>query len=454
MAVREPPLSIGIEEEYLLVDRASRDVVADPPRTMMKECEALLTGQVSPEFLRSQIEVETRIYGTVGEARADLANLRATVAKVAAKYGLASLAAGTHPFATWADQKHTDAERYNVLARDLQGVARRLMTCGLHVHVGIDDDDLRIDLMNQVAYFLPHLLALSASSPFWNGQDSGLMSYRLAVFDGLPRTGLPDRFDSYGEYERFVAGLVATGLIDDASKLWWDIRPSARFPTLEMRLCDMCPSLDDAIAIAALFQCLVSRLYRLRRDNQRCRIYPRALVQENRWLAQRYGTSCELVDFGKGERIAYTDLLDEIIALVAEDAARLDCAAEIARARHRRPRHQRASPARRLQWRARRRRRARRGASRGRRHADRRDHRRPRRRGEGRRIAPQLGACHARSNPHRTRSRRLSHSGRALSQAYRCPEHRPDEPVGLLPQLPVEVVPRRSRRTRHRTLVR
>ena len=333
MAVREPPLSIGIEEEYFLVDRASGDVVADPPRTMLEECAALLTGQVSPEFLRSQIEVETRVYRTVGEARADLASLRATVAEIAAEHGLAPLAAGTHPFAAWSAQKHTDAERYNHLARDLQALARRLMTCGLHVHVGIDDDDLRIDVMNQIAYFLPHLLALSTSSPFWNGEDTGLMSYRLAVFDGLPRTGLPDTFDSYGEYERFVAGMVAAELVDDATKLWWDIRPSARFPTLEMRICDMCTALDDGIAIAALFQCLVSMLYRLRRDNQRWRVYPRALVQENRWLAQRYGTGAELVDFGKGERIAYSQLLEEIIALVAEDAERLDCVAEVAHAR-------------------------------------------------------------------------------------------------------------------------
>ncbi len=333
MAVREPSLTIGIEEEYFLLDRVSGEVVADPPRTMLEECEGLLTGQVSPEFLRSQIEVETRVYRTVGEARADLASLRATVAKVAAKHGLAPLAAGTHPSAAWNAQKHTDAERYNLLARDLQALARRLMTCGLHVHVGIDDDDLRIDLMNQVAYFLPHLLALSTSSPFWNGEDTGLMSYRLAVFDGLPRTGLPDRFDSYGEYQRFVAGMVAADLVDDATKLWWDVRPSARFPTLEVRLCDMCTALDDGIAIAALYQCLLSMLYRLRRDNQRWRIYPRGFVQENRWLAQRYGTAATLVDFGKVERIAYAELLEEIIALVAEDAERLDCVAEVAHAR-------------------------------------------------------------------------------------------------------------------------
>ena len=333
MALREPPLTIGIEEEYFLVDRVSGDVVADPPRSMLAECEELLTGQVSPEFLRSQIEVETRVCRTVGEARADLASLRATVAKIAAEHELAPLAAGTHPFAAWTAQKHTDAKRYNLLARDLQAVARRLMTCGLHVHIGIDDDDLRIDLMNQVVYFLPHLLALSASSPFWNGEDTGLMSYRVAVFDGLPRTGLPDRFESYGEYERFVAGMVAADLVEDATKLWWDIRPSASFPTLEVRICDVCTALDDSIAIAALYQCLLSMLYRLRRDNQRWRVYPRGFVQENRWLAQRYGTAATLVDFGRGERVPYAELLEEIIALVAEDAERLDCVAEVAHAR-------------------------------------------------------------------------------------------------------------------------
>ena len=333
MALREPPLTIGIEEEYFLVDQVSGDVVADPPRSMLEECEGLLIGQVSPEFLRSQIEVETRVYRTVGEARADLASLRATVAKIAAEHGLAPLAAGTHPFAAWTAQKHTDAKRYNLLARDLQAVARRLMTCGLHVHIGIDDDDLRIDLMNQVVYFLPHLLALSASSPFWNGEDTGLMSYRVAVFDGLPRTGLPDRFESYGEYERFVAGMVAADLVEDATKLWWDIRPSASFPTLEVRICDVCTALDDSIAIAALYQCLLSMLYRLRRDNQRWRVYPRGFVQENRWLAQRYGAAATLVDFGRGERVPYAELLEEIIALVAEDAERLDCVAEVAHAR-------------------------------------------------------------------------------------------------------------------------
>jgi carboxylate-amine ligase len=205
--------------------------------------------------------------------------------------------------------------------------------CGLHVHVGIDDDELRIDLLNQIGYFLPHLLALSTSSPFWRGEDTGLASYRVAIFNELPRTGLPDHFESYGEYRRQLERLVAAGLIDDASKLWWDVRLSARFPTLEMRITDMCPYLDDAVAIAALYQCLLSMLWRLKRQNQRWRIYPHMLVRENRWRAQRYGFDAGLVDFGKDRIVDFAGLLEELFELVAPDAARLDCTAEIANAR-------------------------------------------------------------------------------------------------------------------------
>ena len=253
MSIKDQPFTVGIEEEYLLVDRETRDLATDPPAGLMKECERRLRERVMPEFLKAQIEVGTGVCRNLAEARRDLSELRRTVVEVADGYGLAPIAAGTHPFASWEAQKLTDKERYNVLARDLQGVARRLLICGLHVHVGIDDDDLRIDLMNQVAYFLPHMLALSTSSPFWKGEETGLMSYRLSVFDGLPRTGLPDSFDSYAEYQRLVAAMVQAGLIEDATKLWWDVRISARFPTLEMRLTDVCTRLDDALSIAALF---------------------------------------------------------------------------------------------------------------------------------------------------------------------------------------------------------
>ena len=333
MAATEPRFTIGIEEEYLLVDRDTRNLATEPPEAMMTDCQALLRGQVCAEFLRSQIEVATRVCDTVAEARADLSYLRGTVAEIAEKYGCAPIAASTHPFAHWGEQRHTDKDRYNILADDLQGAARRLLIGGMHVHIGIEDDELRIDLMNQVSYFLPHLLALSTSSPFWRGDNTGLMSYRICVFDELPRTGLPERFASYKEYLRLVSIMVEAGLIDDATKLWWDVRPSARFPTLEMRLTDVCTHLDDAACVAALYQCILRMLYRLRLTNQRWRTYPRMLINENRWRAQRYGIDEGLVDFGKGEIVPYPELMEELLELVAEDAEALKCESEIARAR-------------------------------------------------------------------------------------------------------------------------
>jgi carboxylate-amine ligase len=329
----EPTFTIGLEEEYLLVDRKTRNLVLEPPKALLAECERRLEGQVSPEFLRSQIEVQTRICRNVAEARADLVRLRRTVAEIASAHGLAPVAAATHPFAEWGGQKPTDRERYQMLDRDLQGVARRLIICGLHVHVGIEDDELRIDLLNQVGYFLPHLLALSTSSPFWRSEDTGLKSYRMAVFNELPRTGLPDHFESFGEYRRQLNRLIAAGLIEDGSKLWWDVRPSARFPTLEMRITDIPTRLDDSITIAGFFQSILGMLYRLRRNNQRWRMYPNMLVNENRWRAQRYGFDQGLVDFGKGEVVPFAHLVEELLILVAPEAQRFSCTTEIARAR-------------------------------------------------------------------------------------------------------------------------
>ncbi|MFQ5617336.1 MAG: carboxylate-amine ligase [Rhodospirillales bacterium] len=333
MPVDEPTFTIGIEEEYLLVDRATRDLAGDPPAAMFEECEARIKGLVRPEFLKSQIEVGTRVSQTVQQAADDLARLRRTVSEVAAECGLATIAASTHPFSEWQEQTHTDKDRYNVLARDMQAVARRLVICGMHVHVGIEDDELRIDLMNQIGYFLPHLLALSTSSPFWRGVDTGLKSYRLSVFDELPRTGLPERFTSYMEYQRHVDVLTGAGLIKDASMLWWDVRPSARFPTLEMRITDVCTRLEDAVAIAALFVCIVRFLFRLRRNNQRWRIYAAMLVNENRWRAQRYGLDEGLVDFGKGEVVPCAELVDELLELIDEDATAFGCLTEVGHCR-------------------------------------------------------------------------------------------------------------------------
>jgi carboxylate-amine ligase len=331
----EPSFSVGIEEEYFLVGRQTRDMAATPTTDMVAECQALLgAGQVSPELLRSQIEVQTCVCHDMPQARAELARARAGVAEVAARHGLAVMAASTHPFANWHRQVPTDKERYTTIARDLQAPGRRLVICGMHVHVAVEDNELRLDLMNQAAYFLPHLLALSTSSPFWRGQDTGMKSYRVSIFREIPRTGLPETFESWGEYARRVRKLTAVGLIEDPTKLWWDVRPSHRFPTLEMRITDICTRLDHAIAIAALWRCLLRMLWRLRRQNLRWRIYPRMLIEENRWRAQRYGLDEGLVDFGREQVVPYAELLDELIALVAEDARHFGCEAEIASARH------------------------------------------------------------------------------------------------------------------------
>ena len=329
----EPEFTLGIEEEYFLVDRMTRDVVGDPPQGMLAEYERLLGTQVSPEFLRSQIEIGTRVCASLDEARADLRRLRGAIASVAAAHGIAPIAAATHPFARWEAQKTTERVRYQSLESDLQGVGRRLAICGMHVHIGIPDDELRIDLLNQAAYFLPHLLALSTSSPFWQGENTGLKSYRLAVFDEMPRTGTPERFASWGEYRRHVDILVGAGLIEDATKLWWDLRPSDRFPTLEMRISDCCTTLEDALSITALFRCLLRMLWRLKRDNQRWRLYSRMLIDENRWRAQRYGIDQGLVDFGRGAILPYAELLDEMLALVEPDARHFGCLDELSHTR-------------------------------------------------------------------------------------------------------------------------
>ena len=329
MASTGPSFTIGIEEEYLLVDKKTRDVASDPPEALFKDCQKRIKGIVAHEFLRAQIEINTEVAANITEVHENLASIRAVVAEVADEYGLAPIAASTHPFSRWQEQTHTNKKRYAVIAQDLQAVVRRLMICGMHVHVGIDDDELRIDLLNQVAYFLPHLLAFSTSSPFWQGEDTGLKSYRLSVFDELPRTGLPHFFDSWPEYQRHVDALVGAGLIEDATKLWWDIRPSHRYPTLEMRITDVCTRLDDAISVAALFQCVLRMLYRLKKKNQRWRQYSPMLIEENRWRAQRYGLDEGLVDFGRGEIVPCATLLDEIIELVHEDSEALGCVEEI-----------------------------------------------------------------------------------------------------------------------------
>jgi glutamate---cysteine ligase / carboxylate-amine ligase len=333
MTLKDPSFSIGIEEEYLLVEQTTRDLVREMPQALFEAAQEALQGQVAREFLKSQIEVGTSVHQTPRQAGAELARLRRTVADLAAEHDLAPIAASTHPFARWSTQEPTERARYQAIAKDLAGVGRRLVICGMHVHVGIEDDELRIDLFNQARYFLPHLLMLSTSSPFAEGEDTGLKSYRLAAYQELPRTGMPGRFEGWYEYLQTVDLLVRSGIIEDASKIWWDIRPSSRFATLEMRVTDVCTLIEDAVCVAALYLCILRMLYRLRRANQTWRTYPLFLLAENRWRAQRYGVDGTLFDLGKGELVAFRDLVDELLVMLGEDAAALGCSTELEHAR-------------------------------------------------------------------------------------------------------------------------
>lgn len=327
--MNEPEFTVGIEEEYFLVDPQTRDLARGRSSSVIDHCRKTLGEHVTGEFLNSQVEIGTRVCGTIESAREQVRKSRDAVAKAAKREGMAMLAAATHPFARWQDQQKTDQDRYEKLSHDMQAVSHRLAICGMHVHIGISDDELRIVLMNQMRYFLPHLLALSTSSPFWQGRDTGLKSYRLSVFDGLPRSGLPPFFPTWGDYQHEVDMLGKTGVLTDPTKIWWDIRPHTKFPTLEVRICDVCTRLDDAISVAALCVCLCRMLYRLHCGNTGWRIYSRFLLSENRWRAQRYGTTGSLIDYGIGQLVAFEDLVNEILDLVAQDAEALGCVAEI-----------------------------------------------------------------------------------------------------------------------------
>ena len=325
----EPAWSIGVEEEYLLVERESGALITRQPPGLLEKVANLRHGLAARELFSSQIEIGTSVCTDMKYLRADLGLLRLAVAEAAAEYGMAPIAASSHPFARWHQQQYTEAERYQALIADLQGVTRRLVISGMHVHVGIEDPDLRIDLMDQAAYFLPHLLALSTSSPFWEGRDTGLKSYRMSVIETLPRTGLPEKFGSWSEFKRHVDVLVRAGIIEDSSMVWWHIRPSERYPTLEMRVADLPTKMEDTIAIAAMYVCLLRMLWRLKLENRRWRSYANFLLAENLWRAERYGVSGQLMDFGRDELVPLADLLEELIELVGPDAEALDCVAEV-----------------------------------------------------------------------------------------------------------------------------
>lgn len=333
MPLTPPSLRLGVEEEYLLVDPTSRDLVASPPEEFMERCQERLGDRVGYELLQAQIEVGTPVCGTIADVRRELTELRTIVAMTAREFGMAVIAASTHPFANSRAQRRVEKERYVVLTRDLQALVDRMVISGMHVHAAIEDEELRIDLMNQATYFLPHLLVLSTSSPFWEGRDTGLKAYRPTIFGELPRSGLPEYFASAEEWRHMLRQLAETGLCDDPTKIWWDLRPSAKFPTLEMRICDICTNIEDTLTIAALYQSILATLYRLRLQNHTWRRYRPTLIEENKWLAQRYGIDGALADFGALVCKPFADLLDELIELVQDEAAQLGCLAEVENAR-------------------------------------------------------------------------------------------------------------------------
>ena len=308
-------LTIGIEEEYQIVDKESRELtsfVSD----FLEQGAVLFRDQVKPEFLQSQIEVGSKVCKNVQEGREEICRLRNIVAEIAEKNNRMIVAAGTHPFSSWQDQLVTDRKRYHGLLDSMQLVAKRLLIFGMHIHVGIEDRDLQIDIMNQMSYFMPHILTLSTSSPFWRGQNTGFKSYRSIVFEDLPRTGIPERFDSSLEYDKYVNTLIDCGSIDEPSKIWWDIRPHSKFPTLEFRICDCTTKVDEVIAIAALIQALVAKLIQYRRNNQTWRTYRPSMIAENKWRAMKDGINGSLIDFGKKTEGLVPSLIEEIIDLV------------------------------------------------------------------------------------------------------------------------------------------
>ncbi len=307
--------TLGIEEEFQIVDPQTRELRSRVSE-ILADGETLLGEQLKPEMIQSMIEVGTGICQDIKEARIDIINLRGTVAGLARKKGLEIVAAGTHPFSHWQDQKIFDNERYNLIVEENQIIARSLLTFGLHVHVGIANPERAIHIMNAVRYMLPHMLALSTSSPFWVGKETGLKSYRSEVFTRMPRTGIPDHFESDSSFQDYVELLVKTGCIDDGKKIYWDVRPHPFFPTLEFRICDIPTRVDDTIAIAAVFQALVAKFDQLLDHNLTFRLHHKMLIEENKWRAVRYGLEGKMIDFGKRTEVPIRDLIHELLEFV------------------------------------------------------------------------------------------------------------------------------------------
>jgi len=329
-AVARPSLSIGIEEEYQTIDPTTRDLRSHIQAEIIQKGKTLLAERVKPEMHQSVIEIGTGVCANIKEAKAEIRSIRQQIIGLARQNGLRLAAAGTHPFAQWRDQEIYPDDRYRMIVEDMKMVARANLIFGLHVHIGIEDRETAIQIMNAARYFLPHILALSANSPFWQGMDTGLRSYRCKVFDKFPRTNIPDLYSSWSEFENYVNLLIKTNCMDNAKKIWWDIRPHPHFPTLEFRICDIPMRVDETIAIAALCQAIVAKLYRLHEQNLSFRHYSRALIMENKWRAARYGLGGKLIDFGKQSEVPVRDLIYEILEFVSDVTGELDSKEEIA----------------------------------------------------------------------------------------------------------------------------
>lgn len=323
------PFTVGIEEEYQTIDPGTFDLRSHINTEIIAKGKRQLNEKVKTEMHQSVIEVGTGVCKTIKEARADVVNLRRQMVQLAGESGLLLAAAATHPFADWRVQDIYPDERYRQVVEDMQLVARANLIFGLHVHVGMEDRETTIHLMNQVRYFLPHLLALSANSPFWLGMNTGLKSYRCKVFDKFPRTNIPDTFSSWADFEGFVNLLIRTRCIDNAKKIWWDVRPHPFFSTLEVRVCDIPMRVDETLAIAALIQATIVKLHRLHARNQGYRLYGRALIMENKWRAARYGLDGMLIDFGREREISTRELIGEYLDFVDDVVDELDCREEV-----------------------------------------------------------------------------------------------------------------------------
>ncbi len=316
MANLRPSLTLGIEEEYQTVDPETRDLRSHIHAEILQKGKLILAERVKPEMHQSVVEIGTGICADIQEAKAEVKMIRQHIVSLAKQNGLRLSAGGTHPFARWSEQEIYPDDRYRTIVEDLKMVARANLIFGLHVHVGVEDRETAIQLMNSARYFLPHLLALSANSPFWMGMETGLRSYRCKVFDKFPRTNIPDLYASWSEFENYVNLLIHTNCIDNAKKIWWDIRPHPHFPTLEFRVCDMPMRYEETIAIAALCQAIIAKLYRLHEQNQSFRHYSRSLLMENKWRAARYGLGGKMIDFGKQTEVPARQLIEEILGFV------------------------------------------------------------------------------------------------------------------------------------------